>query len=134
MPIEDDNLLLKLKKGEDIMLINATIILCLVGKFLKDDPIKKINSFGGYRTKKSMANQYNWDVAQKKAFELMYKIFFLISTIFIPFTIIDILSLIGFFEDSIFTWSLVFQGVNIIIGFILIFVLTEKELSVYGKY
>lgn len=114
------------------MLINATIILCLIGKFLKDEPIKKANNFVGYRTKKALANDYNWNLAQKTAFELMYKIFFIVSTIFVPFIIIDILSIVGILSDSIFTWSIIFQSANIVVGFILIFVLTEKKLSAYG--
>lgn len=116
----------------DVMLINATIILCLVGKFFIDEPIKKANNFVGYRTKKALANNHNWNLAQKTVFELMYKIFFIVSTIFVPFIVIDILSLIGLLGDTIFTWSIIFQAINIIVGFLLIFVVIEKKLSSHG--
>lgn len=46
------------------MLINATIILCLIGKFLKDEPVKKANNFVGYRTKKALDNDHNSNLAQ----------------------------------------------------------------------
>ena len=121
-----------LKRGKDDMLINATIILCLIGKFFKEEPIKKANNFVGYRTKRALANDHNWNLAQKTAFELMYKIFFIISTLLVPFVVIDILSLIGLLGDAIVIWSIIFQAVNIVVGFILIFLLTEKKLSSYG--
>lgn len=41
-------------------------------------PPKKINSFYGYRTKRSMANQNNWDFAQQYSARLLIQVGFII--------------------------------------------------------
>lgn len=52
---------------------NLIPLICIAigGAILRFFPPKKINSFYGYRTPRSMKNQENWDFAQKYAGQLM---------------------------------------------------------------
>lgn len=113
------------------MLISASVVLSLIGKFLASSPVGDINSFVGYRTKKSMASKSNWKKAQNVSSELMYKIFLVLTFILIPFAIVDILSFMGIFSANIYIGSLIIQAALIVLGLLLIFIFTEKELSVH---
>ena len=48
-------------------------IICLTALLMKKNPPRKINSFIGYRTKRSMKNQLLWDEANKYSSEMMLK-------------------------------------------------------------
>lgn len=76
---------------ENPIFISAVLIgpiFIIVGMILSKFPPKKINSLYGYRTKKSMKNETNWNVSQKYAGRMMiilgffYSLFLLILTIF----------------------------------------------------
>lgn len=90
-----------------------------------------INKLMGYRTKKSMMNQKNWDVGQKYSSHFMYKIFGLFLPCSIPFMIFDGLSLFGVFTDFWFILSLILQTGIILLGLSLIFYFTEKKIILF---
>lgn len=93
-----------------MVLFSASFMLFLIGKMLMDTPPRNINKFSGYRTKKSMLNQENWNLAQITSNKYLYKtnVFLLMSSI--PFVIIDVLFLFVTSNDSVFTVSLCIQG------------------------
>lgn len=112
-----------------MILLPASIMLFLIGKMMFQAPEKNINKWIGYRTKLSMSNEKNWTLAQQTSAAYMYKIFAFILVGSPPFLILDILSLFSILEDNIFLLSLAIQTITIIIGFILVFYLTEKKLK-----
>lgn len=57
------------------MLISSSIILMLIGRFMKTSPIKEANSLIGYRTKRSMSNQKSWKITQRIQLILSTKYF-----------------------------------------------------------
>jgi uncharacterized membrane protein len=64
-------------------------------------PPKKINSFYGYRTSRSMKNQENWDLAQRFSSQLMLKqglimllLAFILAVLPVPIEIATLISLL----------------------------------------
>jgi uncharacterized membrane protein len=82
-------------------------------------PPKKINQIYGYRTKRSMSSQENWDIAQKFSSQLMLKqglIMLAIACILVVLPIHEIVSVI--------------ISVALLIGSVIVlFVQTEKRLK-----
>ena len=60
------------------------VIILVVALIAKANPKSEINSTFGYRTKKSMASQENWDKAQ----ELMAKYLLIISVVMIAVSLV----------------------------------------------
>ena len=95
------------------------VVFVVVGMIMVKYPPKKINSFYGYRTPKSMKSQEQWDYAQKYSSKLMVKLGVGLS----------LLSLVGFFINHS-------EGaaVGISLGFIILIAIAlivrvEKELK-----
>lgn len=111
-----------------MILLATSFMLFLISKMLMDSPPGKINKLYGYRTKKSMLNQENWNLAQKKSSEVMYKtnVYLLMSSI--PFVIVDAIFLFIYPNDTLLTISLFLQTGIIVVGFLFVFYLTEKSL------
>lgn len=88
---------------------------CLTLRF----PPKKINQIYGYRTKRSMSSQENWDIAQKFSSQLMLKqglIMLALACILVVLPIHEIVSVI--------------ISVALLIGSVtVLFVQTEKRLK-----
>lgn len=112
-----------------MILFSASLMLFLIGKMLMDAPPGNINKFSGYRTKKSMLNQENWNLAQIISSKYLYKsnIFMLMSSI--PFLIVDVIFLFVISNEVAFTISIFIQGGIVVINFIGLFYFTEKALK-----
>ncbi|HFP8477073.1 TPA: SdpI family protein, partial [Enterococcus faecium] len=48
-----------------MILLILSLVLLVVSNLMKNNPPTKINSFYGFRTKKSMKNEKSWHLAQK---------------------------------------------------------------------
>lgn len=116
-----------------MIILSTSIILMVIGKVMLDTSNGEMNKLVGYRTKKSMMNQHNWDVGQKYSSHYMYKIFVLILPFSVPFLIIDGLSLFGLFTDFWFITSLIIQSIIIVLGLVLIFYFTEKKITLSNE-
>ena len=97
-------------------MITLFLILLMVSILFKLFPPKKINSFYGYRTRKSKLNDTNWKMANKYAANLMLISIF--SLLIISLT----LELLNLEYDTILIGLL-------LLTFVIIIVLTEKKLS-----
>lgn len=53
----------------------------------------------------------------------------MITFMFIPFFIIDILALFNFFKENVFVSSLIIQTIIILGGLLTVFIITEKKLK-----
>jgi uncharacterized membrane protein len=111
-----------------MLLFQASIILMLMGKSMAD-AIPGINKFFGYRTKRSMLNKENWDIAQRCSANYMYRIFLFCLPSSIAFLIIDILTFFSVLSDTWFIASLIIQGVILIVSLSLVHYFTEKVLK-----
>lgn len=116
------------------MTFNGIIILpCLLtgaialigGQIFKNNPPKHINWWYGYRTKRSMKNQKQWDFAQKLGAKNMIKYSL------IPF----LTSLLGFFIDTEHIgWSIGSVVVSTLLwAFFSIYKTETKLISEFGK-
>lgn len=105
---------------------STTIILCvgsaltlITGYWFYFDPPKKINSFYGFRTKKSVKSQEQWDFAHRfsgKQF-IFFGIILLIASIFV--------GLLDFNNDLANIFAIIF----FVIGAFLIIYRTEKAID-----
>lgn len=98
------------------------VIYFLVGLLMKMYPPKKINYFVGYRTRKSMRNKKNWDVANKYCGEIMIKLGFSLFLISLLIFILSIFKVIIFTEDML----LVITLFETFVVFIPVFIVENK--------
>ncbi len=102
-----------------IFLFPTGLSFLIVGYFFSKNPPKEINMLYGYRTKRSMASQEQWDFAQSySAKEMMNQGKYLI-----------LISLIGLFLKPGETFSIISAVVLILLSCILMIVKTEKQLK-----
>ena len=102
-----------------IILFTSGAVILLAGIVLLIFPPKKMNHIYGYRTKKSMHSEENWEFAQTYSAKLMIGLgaaFVLLSFASIWFDLSD-------------TFSAILALLIVIGGTILMFVKTERELS-----
>lgn len=102
-----------------IFLFPTGIIFLIAGYILAKNPPKEINYLYGYRTKRSMASQEQWDFAQKySAKEMMRNGKYMM-----------LISLIGLFFQPGETFSIISAVVLILLSCVLLLVNTEKKLK-----
>lgn len=88
-----------------IPLILIPLIMLILGVLLLLNPPKNINSFVGYRTKRSKENQKSWDYAQRKlgeSFVILSIVNFIIPLTFYLLNIKTEYTFIVFFIVQIF--------------------------------
>ena len=111
-----------------MLLFPSSIFIILLGIIFIKTPPESRNYIYGFRTKKSMKNQKNWDKAQ-----IIYgkytKQFFSYSLYFslMPLAL-DIFALITKNDNTIF-WSFIFQGLILCILLFYINFKVNKELN-----
>src|SRR5699024_11699875 len=95
-----------------MILFPSSIFMIFLGVVFIKSPPKNRNHIYGYRTKKSMKNQKNWDKAQI-IYGIYTKQFFYYSLCFslVPLSL-DIFALITK-NDNIILWSFIFQGLTL---------------------
>jgi uncharacterized membrane protein len=102
-----------------IFLSTTGISFFVLGYFFAKNPPKEINFIYGYRTKRSMASQEQWDFAQKySAKEMMNHGKYMM-----------LLSLLGLFLQPGETFSIICAVALISLSCILLIVNTEKKLK-----
>jgi uncharacterized membrane protein len=102
----------------EMPLITGAVFL-IVGVITYLFPPKKINSFYGYRTSKSMRNQENWTFAQKySSIKMIQTSLFLL-----------VISCLGFFTSFQHVTQNSIAFVSISIGIVYMFFTTEKALK-----
>ncbi|MDS3867172.1 SdpI family protein [Staphylococcus hominis] len=107
-----------------MLLFPSSIFMILLGSLIIKHPPKKINYFYGFRTKKSIKSQHNWDKGQIICGKYI-KHFFSYSLYFsiIPIAL-DIFFLI-IKRESILLWSIIIQ--SIILCTLLLYVITKTN-------
>ncbi|WP_169926459.1 SdpI family protein [Staphylococcus rostri] len=97
------------------MTILACSLICfLVGRLFSSAPPQQINYFYGFRTKKSMKNQQNWERAQVLFGEVFEKIFRYALMVSIVWFVIDVALLIVGYENILFV-SDIYQVLLIVV-------------------
>jgi len=76
-------------------------LMILIGVLVFKYPPKKINSFIGYRTSKSMKNQKNWNFANNYAGKLSINIGIIMTFFSIILFIINYYSILNFTENTL---------------------------------
>ncbi|MDO5376367.1 MAG: SdpI family protein [Staphylococcus rostri] len=80
-------------------LLPCSLMCFLVGRLFSSAPPQQINYFYGFRTKKSMKNQQNWERAQVLFGEVFEKIFRYALMVSIVWFVIDVALLIVGYEN-----------------------------------
>lgn len=110
-----------------MILFQSSLFLFLLGNVLQHVSPQKINPYFGFRTKKSMKNQKNWEISQKAFSKYMTKIFSYSCLSSIPLLIIDIL-FITFQKDTLLTYSLIVQSLILVILLFTIYLKVNKKM------
>ena len=97
----------------------AGFVFVLAGLLMLTFPPKKINSLYGYRSRRSMKNQENWDFAQKYSSKEMAKLGFLMI----------LFSLLGLFIDPGENLSAVIGLLLVIALSVALFLRVEKAIQ-----
>ncbi|UXS36906.1 SdpI family protein [Staphylococcus delphini] len=100
-----------------MILFSSSLFLFLLARVFQHHPPQEINYFVGFRTRKSMKNQNNWEIAQV-AFARQLKVIFKYTALYsIILCIVDIV-LIVLDNDVILVISMIIQAI-VIIGILL---------------
>lgn len=75
-----------------MMLLFTSFFFKLFSSLYIIDPPKKINKFEGYRTKKSMSSQENWDKAQQLMVESFQKVTKILVVTGLIFSVLEVIS------------------------------------------
>lgn len=102
--------------GIKMILLILSFILMFVSNVMKNNPPKEINSYYGFRTKKSMKNEESWQLAQKLSGDFSRKNVipvFLLGILFLSIEIYvsAILKNENFFVGALIVESLLLIGV-----------------------
>lgn len=111
--------------GLIMLLVMLIIPLIMVGfgmLFMKNPP-KSINSFYGYRTRRSMKNQDTWDFAHYYC----GKLWLVCGLVSLPISLVPILLVLGKSQQVISVAGLIVLGIQTILLIATIF-LTERAL------
>lgn len=111
-----------------MLLVLFSFFVSFIGKLYREDPVKKINKLDGYRSRRAMKNQENWDKAQRISghyLKLIGTLFFILgiilTTLEIGLVIMSgkqYISLVLIVELAIFIFSYLFLKIQ-----------TEKRLN-----
>ena len=107
-----------------LVILILPLLMVGFGLLLMKNPPKQINSFYGYRTKRSMKNQDTWDFAH------LYfgKLWLVCGLVSIPAFLIPICLVLGKSEQVISMTSLIVLGLQVILLFATI-IATERALK-----
>lgn len=111
-----------------MILFQSSLFLFLLGNLFQNFPPQKINPYFGFRIKKSMKNQKNWEISQKEIAIQLKRIFSYTCLFSISLLILDIF-LIVLKKDSILTLSLTSQGIILSILLLKAYIKTNKKLN-----
>ncbi|HHU6750984.1 TPA: SdpI family protein [Staphylococcus pseudintermedius] len=111
-----------------MILTPSSLFLFLLAIAFQHNPPQEINYFFGFRTRKSMKNQKNWEIAQV-AFARLLKVISGYTALYsILLCIVDIV-LIVLEYDSILVISMIIQAI-VLIGILLaVYLQVNKELD-----
>jgi|SRR5699024_5691514 uncharacterized membrane protein len=111
-----------------MLLFPSSIFMILLGIIFIKTPPERINHIYGFRTKKAMKNQKNWDKAQiiygkytKQFFS--YSLYFSVISL-----VLDIFALITK-KDNIILWSFIFQALTLCVLLFYIDFKVNKKLN-----
>ncbi|MGW9989447.1 SdpI family protein [Staphylococcus hominis] len=110
-----------------MLLFSSSIFFILLGNLFIKNPPKQKNYFYGFRTKKSMKNQKNWNKSQViygQYTQCFFKYIFYVSLIFL---ILDIYGII--ISQNIIFWSTIIQSILLCILLFFINFLVNKKLN-----
>ena len=93
-----------------VMLITPLTMVGFGLVFLKNPP-KSINSFYGYRTKRSMKNQDTWDFAH----HVCGKIWLVCGLVSIPFSLIPVWLVVDKSKDVVSLTGLIVLGLQVVL-------------------
>ena len=93
-----------------VMLITPLTMVGFGLVFLKNPP-KSINSFYGYRTKRSMKNQDTWDFAH----HICGKIWLVCGLVSIPFSLVPVWLVVDKSKDVVSLTGLIVLGLQVVL-------------------
>lgn len=111
-----------------MVLFPSSIFLFILGKIFRQSPPEKINNYWGFRSKKSMKNQDNWNKAQKEFGIQSEKLFMYTSLFSLTILLVDVL-LIVYSKDNLLILSLVIQSIILISLLLIIYLDVNKKLN-----
>ena len=114
-----------MKAGLFAICMLVPVIILVVALITKAIPNKEINSTFGYRSKKSMSSQENWDKAQ----ELMSKYFLIIGIVLTVISIIAGLIIINRFEMPVMMVAVTVLVLIQVLATIVVIPLVESQLK-----
>lgn len=111
-----------------MILFQSSLFLFLLGNLFQNLPPQKINSYFGFRTKKSMKNQKNWEISQREIAIQLKKIFSYTCLYSTSLLILDIF-LIILNKDTTLTFSIISQGIILSVLLLKAYIKTNKKLN-----
>lgn len=91
-------------------LLPCSLMSVLIGRLFLNVPPQQINYFFGFRSRKAMKNQENWDRAQKLFAELFEKVFRYTLMVSVVIFVMDIAFLIAGYDNLLLT-SVISQAI-----------------------
>lgn len=111
-----------------MILFSSSLFLFLLARVFQHHPPQEINYFVGFRTRKSMKNQNNWEIAQVAFARLLKVISGYTALCSILLCIVDIV-LIVLDNDVILVISMIIQAI-VLIGILLaVYLKVNKKLG-----
>ncbi|MDE9828876.1 SdpI family protein [Staphylococcus delphini] len=111
-----------------MILFSSSLFLFLLARVFQHHPPQEINYFVGFRTRKSMKNQNNWEIAQVAFARLLKVISGYMALCSILLCIVDIV-LIVLDNDVILVISMIIQAI-VLIGILLaVYLKVNKKLD-----
>jgi len=114
----------------DMILCCSSLMLFLIAKVMINSPAKHINNITGYRTKRSMLSQKNWDIAQVYSVKVMKDIFMKAATMSCFVILLDMVLI--WKSENLFLISITVQTSIFIYLLYLVFDKTEEKLKIDG--
>ncbi|ARB39714.1 SdpI family protein [Mammaliicoccus sciuri] len=111
-----------------MLLLPSSIFMILLGELMIKNPPENINHFYGFRTKKSMKTQKNWNKAQIICGKYTKQIFRYSLYISLILIVLDIYSLITK-KENIILYSTIIQSVTLCIFLLYMIIKTNKKLD-----
>ncbi|MFM1551955.1 SdpI family protein [Helcococcus ovis] len=102
------------------------VLMIILGILTKNKPIKKINSFMGYRTELSMKSQKNWEIGQKLMGKVLLKAG--IYLLFLSIIFIYIVEKFGY-DKVLFGIFMIFQSFYFLFTIPIIELQLKKEVD-----
>ncbi|GAB7308504.1 MULTISPECIES: SdpI family protein [Enterococcus] len=94
----------------------------------KMTPEKKINKYVGFRTKESMKNQRNWDLAQREMIRFSKKLVFPSVVMGCAFLLAEIYFLFIYQSENLFSLLMIMEGIISVFMFAKMYLHVKRSL------